>query len=66
MEEEPVDRLQHFSDAVRMLVFVFSCLSRVSNYFGLMSFSLLGLELMEELYVGKYGVTKKCFRSKNA
>ncbi len=46
MEEEPVDRLQHLSNAVRTLVFgFFSCLSRVSC-FGLMSFSALGLQLV--------------------
>ncbi len=46
MEEEPVDHLVHPSDAVRTLVFVFfSCLSRVF-YFGQMSFSPLGLQLI--------------------
>ncbi len=45
MEEEPVDRSQHLSDAVKTLAFVFSCSSIVSNYFRLMSFSLLGLQL---------------------
>ncbi len=48
MKEEPVDRLQHLSDAVRTLAFVFSCLSGVSNYFGLM-FSPLGLQLLRVL-----------------
>ncbi len=44
MEEVLVDHLQHLSDAVRMLAFVFFlCFSRVS-YFGLMSFSPLGLQ----------------------
>ncbi len=46
MEEEPVDQLQHLSDAVRTLTFVFSYLSTVS-YFGLMSFSPLGFQLIQ-------------------
>ncbi len=45
MEKEPVNHLQHLSDAVKTLMFVFSCLTRVSNYFGLLSFSLLGLQI---------------------
>ncbi len=50
MEEEPVNRLQHLSDAVTTMAFVFSCLSRVSNYFGLM-FSPLVLQLFMNLCI---------------
>ncbi len=56
MEEEPVDRSQHFSDAVRTLAFVFffSFLSRVS-YFELTSFSPLGIQLTKNPYTrGQY------------
>ncbi len=44
MEEEPVNHLQYLLDAVKILAFVFSCLSRVPKYFELMSFSPLGFD----------------------